>query len=378
MPEIHPLSGFTVAVAADQRRDELAGLLRQRGARVVVTTALRVVPVADETELRLATHACTARPLDAVVATDVGLRGWLDTAGHWGLADALRARIAAARLIVRGPAARVTGLLSEPGFGCDDEVLDHLLDTGVAGKRIALQLPVEPQPEFSRALREAGASVVDVPLYQVVPPADAAPLRRLVDLTLRRLVDAVAFASASAVGSLLRAAGTDAEAVLDALRTDVVAACPGRCAAAPLRRRQVPVAQPPRAGVAGLVLVLADELPRRTRTLCLAGTPVTLRGNAAIVDGVLRPLAPAPMAVLRALADEPGRVLSRAALLRVLPRKADEHAVEMAVVRLRAGLGAAGYVQTVVKRGYRLPVDPPSTVTTRSAVRARNSRSCDT
>jgi uroporphyrinogen-III synthase len=61
--------------------------------------------------------------------------------------------------------------------------------------------------------------------------------------------------------------------------------------------------------------------------------------------------------VLRALADSPGRVLSRASLLRALPRGADEHAVEMAVARLRAGLGGTWYVQTVVKRGYRLRVD---------------------
>jgi uroporphyrinogen-III synthase len=61
--------------------------------------------------------------------------------------------------------------------------------------------------------------------------------------------------------------------------------------------------------------------------------------------------------VLRALADRPGRVLSRAALLGALPRGADEHAVEMAVARLRAGLGGTGYVQTVIKRGYRLRVD---------------------
>jgi uroporphyrinogen-III synthase len=49
--------------------------------------------------------------------------------------------------------------------------------------------------------------------------------------------------------------------------------------------------------------------------------------------------------------------MSRADLLRTLPRGADEHAVEMAVARLRAGLRAPGLVQTVVKRGYRLPVD---------------------
>ena len=63
------------------------------------------------------------------------------------------------------------------------------------------------------------------------------------------------------------------------------------------------------------------------------------------------------MAVLRALAARPGRVLSRAELLRTLPRGADEHAVEMAVARLRAGLRAPRVVQTVVKRGYRLRVE---------------------
>ena len=57
---------------------------------------------------------------------------------------------------------------------------------------------------------------------------------------------------------------------------------------------------------------------------------------------------------LGALADASGRVLSRAELLAVLPRGCDEHAVEMAVTRIRAALGGPEFVQTVVKRGYRL------------------------
>jgi len=35
-------------------------------------------------------------------------------------------------------------------------------------------------------------------------------------------------------------------------------------------------------------------------------------------------------------------------------RRADEHAVEAAVARLRSRLGAPKIIQTVVKRGYRL------------------------
>jgi uroporphyrinogen-III synthase len=362
--DIEPLSGFTVAVTADRRRDELATLLQRRGARVVLTPALRIVPLADDTELRLATLACSAKPLDIVIATTgVGLRGWLEAAAGWGVAESLRSRIAASYLVTRGPkaraAARAAGLAEawSPESDSDDDVLDHVLDSGVAGRRIALQLHGEPQPEFSAALRDAGADVIEVPVYRWAPPVDPAPLRRLVDLTASRLVDAVTFTSAPAVSTLLRTAGTDADAVLHALRTDVVAACVGPVASAPLRRRGVPVVEPLRARLSALARALAEELPGRSRTLCIAGTAVTLRGHAAVVEGALRPLAPGPMAVLRALADSPGRVLSRAALLRALPRGADEHAVEMAVARLRAALGGTGYVQTVVKRGYRLRVD---------------------
>jgi uroporphyrinogen-III synthase len=362
--DIEPLAGFTVAVTADRRRDELAGLLERRGARVVLTPALRIVPLADDTELRLATLACAAKPLDVVIATTgVGLRDWLKAAEGWGLADPLRSRLAASHLVARGPkahlAVRAMGLTDawSPISDSDDEVLDHVLDAGVAGRRIALQLHGEPQPEFSAALRDAGADVIEVPVYRWAPPADPAPLRRLVDLTSGRLVDAVTFTSAAAVGSLLHVAGPDADAVLHALRTGVVAACMGPATSAPLRQRGVPVIEPIRARLGALARAIAEELPRRSRTLRIAGKAVTLRGHAAIVDGALRPLAPGPTAVLRALAESPGRVLSRAALLRALPRGADEHAVEMAVGRLRAALGCARYVQTVARRGYRLQVD---------------------
>jgi uroporphyrinogen-III synthase len=61
------------------------------------------------------------------------------------------------------------------------------------------------------------------------------------------------------------------------------------------------------------------------------------------------------MAVLRALAGRPGTVVSRPELIGSLPGGGDGHAVEMAVTRLRAALGAP-VVETVVKRGYRLKV----------------------
>jgi uroporphyrinogen-III synthase len=356
------LSGYTVGVTADHRRDELAGLLESRGARVVLAPALRIVPIADDAELKAATRACLeAAPDIVLVNTGIGMRGWVEAAEGWGLAEPLRAVLSGAYLIGRGPKARAAiraaGLhdqWSPEGEGYE-EVIDHLQARGLAGRTVALQLHGESQPEYTEALTAAGARVIEVPVYRWAPPVDSAPLHRLVDLITARLVDAVTFTAAPAVSALLRAAGAQSEGLLDALRGHVLVVCAGPVTAAPLRRHNVPIVAPARARLSALVRAIVEELPRRAQSLEVAGHSLILRGHAAIVDGELRPLAPAPMGVLRALAAAPGRVLSRAALLSALPRGADEHAVEMAVARLRAGLGAPGVVQTVVKRGYRLP-----------------------
>ena len=357
------LSGYTVGVTADHRKDEVATLLEARGARVVLAPALRIVPISDDTELRAATRACLDTPPDIVlVNTGIGMRGWLEAAEGWGLAEPLRTVLSRAYLVARGPkaraAVRAAGLhdrWSPDGEGYE-EVVEHLTARGVAGLTVAMQLHGESQPEYTEALESSGARVIEVPVHRWAPPTDPAPLHRLVDLILGRLVDAVTFTSAAAVQAVLRAAGTGTDALLDALRADVMAACVGPVTSAPLRRHDVPVVTPGRARVSALVRTIVDELPKRAVSLQVAGHGITLRGHAAVVDGELRALAPAPMAVLRALAGSPGRVLSRAALLQALPRGADEHAVEMAVARLRAGLAVPGVVQTVVKRGYRIPV----------------------
>src|SRR5205823_2507116 len=65
-----------------------------------------------------------------------------------------------------------------------DEVLEHLLAHGVDGKRVAVQLHGEAQPELCGALAAAGADVVEVSVYRWLPPADPTPLRRIVDLAV--------------------------------------------------------------------------------------------------------------------------------------------------------------------------------------------------
>ncbi|MFI6349553.1 uroporphyrinogen-III synthase [Streptomyces sp. NPDC050560] len=366
-----PLSGYTVGVTAARRAEELAALLTRRGAAVQQAPALRIVPLADDTELLAATEGLISRPPDVVVATTaIGFRGWIEAADGWGLGEPLLDRLRAAELLARGPkvkgAVRALGLSEtwSPGSESMAEVLDRLL-AEVAGAgtapRIAVQLHGEPLPGFVDALRDAGADVVGVPVYRWMPPEDIGPVDRLLDAVAARAVDALAFTSAPAAASLLRRAEERRmlPGLLGALEHDVLAACVGPVTAQPLQAHGVHTVQPDRFRLGPLVQLVCRELPARAPVLPVAGHRLEIRGHAALVDDALRPVPPAGMALLRALARRPGWVVSRADLLRALPGSGrDEHAVETAMARLRAGLGAPKLVQTVVKRGYRLAFDP--------------------
>ncbi|WP_432432570.1 winged helix-turn-helix domain-containing protein [Cryobacterium breve] len=51
-----------------------------------------------------------------------------------------------------------------------------------------------------------------------------------------------------------------------------------------------------------------------------------------------------------------GTVTSRASLTATLPEMQDDHAVDVAISRLRQALPEPGLVATVIKRGYRIDV----------------------
>ncbi len=103
-----------------------------------------------------------------------------------------------------------------------------------------------------------------------------------------------------------------------------------------------------------MVREIGSALPARCRTLRAGGHEIEVRGHAVVVDGRTRELAPGPMALMDALTQRPGEVVPRSRLLEILPGGgSNEHAVEMAVTRLRAAVGS-DVVETVVKRGYRL------------------------
>lgn len=372
-PNGDELRGFTVGITAARRADELAMLLTRRGAGVVHAPAIRIIPLADDAELARVTDRVIADPPDVTVATTgIGFRGWMGAAEGWGRGDQLLSALAASRILARGPkatgAVRAAGLREQwsPGSESSGEVLDRLLDEGVGGRRIAVQLhgattEWEPAPDFCGALRDAGADVIGVPVYRWTPPDDCTALDRLIESVACGGLDALSFTSAPAVASILgRAKHIGAlEPLLQALDARVLAACVGPVTAAPLTALGVPTTAPARSRLGSLARHIADELPRRAAQVRAGGHELSVRGNCVVVDGEVRALSPAGMALVRRLAERPGMVVSRADLLASLPGgSGDPHAVETAIARLRNHLGAPAAVQTVVKRGYRLALDP--------------------
>lgn len=363
-----PLSGYRIGVTAARKVEEQIALLERRGAQVEWAPALATESSRVDDTLRAATEEVLARPVDLFLATTgIGMRAWFDAAEEWGLLEPLLEALGRAEILARGPksvgALRRRGLreLWAPDSECFDDVLAHLRGRSLEGLHIVVQEHGQSLSMVAHALRRQGADVTTVTVYRVEAASDPGPMFGLIDLVADRALDAVTFTSAPAVAAMMEAAGSTGrrDELIGAFQADVVAVCVGPVTSAAFEMWGVPTIFPERSRLAAMVKLIETELPSRGSgtSLEVAGHTLLVHGEQVLLDGVEVRLSPAPYAVLQALLVNPGHVVSRRDLLAALPSgtAGSEHAVEMAVARLRAGLGTR-VVQTVVKRGYRLAV----------------------
>lgn len=362
-----PLHGYRVGITAARKVEEQVALLERRGAAVEWAPALAVEPnKINEESLKADTLAVLANPIDMFLATTgIGLRSWFSAAESWGLLDQLIAKIGSAQILARGPksvgALRNHGLreLWAPESEQFEDVLAHLRGRDLTGTRIVVQEHGQSLSMVAAALRRQGADVHVVTVYRIESAHDTEPMFRMVELVADRKLDAVTFTSAPAIASFMEVAGVVGrrEEVIAAFQADVIATCVGPVTAAAFEMWGVPTIQPERSRLAAMVKLLETELPSRREGTALevGGHTLLMHGDVVLLDGTEVRLSPAPLAVLHALAVNPGHVVSRRDLLGCLPtgQASSEHAVEMAVARLRAAIGTR-LIQTVVKRGYRL------------------------
>lgn len=272
-----PLRGRTVAVTAARRAEEQRTILERRGATVLHAPAIRTIHLAEDDLMRAATDRLLAAPADVMVLTTAaGVRWWLEICEQWGVAEEIMALLGRVPLYSRGP--KTTGALRGAGLRehasaaseASPELLEMLLAHGVEGRTVGVQVQGtgsewNPMSPLLDGLRDAGAEVVELPIYRWEPPADLDALDRLVRAVADGEVDGVTFTSAPAVVSVLeraRAIGVHDE-LLAALRGPVVALCVGPVTAEPLVELDVPVSCPDRMRLGSLIRHATDVLAQR-------------------------------------------------------------------------------------------------------------------
>lgn len=304
-PHARPGARPRVVVTAQRRADDLAGALERRGIDVVHAPVLSVRDHVDDAALLARTRELVADPPDVVVVTTgVGLRGWLEAADAAGLGEALRAALAGARIVARGPKAR--GALQGAGLPVafvaasetSAEVVEHLLAGSVEGLRVAVQHHGSGSADVDDPLRAAGADVVPLVVYAQGPSPDPAAVDAAVRDIAAGRADAVVLTLAPGVDALLAAAdrlGLRGD-VLAALRGPVLAAAIGPVTAAPLRAEGVEPFMPSRLRLGAMARELPDVLagrPKNTGERASAGAPVSAGGRsvgAPDVAGDTRPV----------------------------------------------------------------------------------------
>ena len=364
------LHGFTVGITADRRWDEQAALFTRRGATVVHGPTIRTLPLASDETLRQVTADLISRPPAVLIAnTGLGIRSWFGAADSWGVGPALLDALAQTRIFARGP--KASGAVHSMGLEVEGrarserltEAVDLALPFVEPGTRVAVQVDGSgTTPELER-LSSLGAEVIAIPVYEWRIPDDCAPAIRLARLVIGGRVQALTFTTGPAVRNWFEIASDSdlADELLAACNDgDVVIGCVGpacgeTAVSVGLRRDRLHVPAVFRLGP--LVRAVADQLVSQTMQLSIRGRDVSLSGSGVTIDGACVDLSDIDARLLRELCTVPNAVISKADLLTRVwaDGSSDEHAVEVAVARLRSRLGDLGRcVVAVHRRGYAL------------------------
>jgi len=205
------LDGRTVVVTRGKGGDDaLSARLRELGAAVRELPSIAFAPPADPGPLDAALRGA-GRFAWVVFASATAVERTVERMRALGLEPALLAR---ARLAAVGPATaeRVARALREPDLvpaEATGAAMAAALAPHVAGEAVLVPRPAEGRPELVDGLRAAGAEVTAVEAYRTVP-APAGAVRPLAAWIAGGEVDAVAFASPSAVASVVAGLGPEA------------------------------------------------------------------------------------------------------------------------------------------------------------------------
>ena len=232
--------GLRVLALESRRAAELAKLISSYRGEAIVAPAMREVPLASNTEAMAFTEALLAGKFDLVIfLTGVGTRAVLGVAETKYPRDAFVSALQRVKVVPRGPKPiavlrelGVTPALTVPEPNTWRELLQTLDEAAksspefrLSGARVAVQEYGVSNPELIAGLKERGAMVTRVPVYQWAMPVDMAPLQTAIRELAAAKIDVVLFTTSIQVAHLFEAASEMKlqEAMRDGLRRAMVA-----------------------------------------------------------------------------------------------------------------------------------------------------------
>lgn len=266
------MRGRTIAILESRLGEQLADLIAKRGGKPVRAPALAEVPDVDPRYIAELVREWQAKPVKAAIfQTGVGTHALFKTTDALGLTETLRALLASAVVVVRGP--KPTAALRSRGVRIDlsaaepfttVQVLAALASVALDGERVVVQRYGAKNPDLEHGLQARGATVIEIPTYRWSLPEDTRPLADLIAALERHEIASVVFTSAAQIHNLFSFAQTLNKAgTLAANLNSTLVASIGPVSSAALEHFGIRIgleATPPKLGP--LVIALDEALSR--------------------------------------------------------------------------------------------------------------------
>jgi uroporphyrinogen-III synthase len=211
-------AGLRVLSLESRRGPEMAKLIANHGGVATVAASMREIPLESNTEaLAFARKLAEGGFYMVIFLTGVGTRALSRVAETIYPLDQFIGGLRKVAIVARGPKPvavlrewNVPIAITAPEPNTWHEVLRALDDNAAAvplkGRRVAVQEYGVSNPELLAGLKERGAQITSVPVYEWALPADTGPLRSAISAIVRKEVDVILFTTATQADHLLQIA----------------------------------------------------------------------------------------------------------------------------------------------------------------------------
>src|SRR3984893_4999954 len=208
--------GLTVLTLESRRGLEMSRLIETYGGKPLLAPAMHEVPLSSNPEALKFADALFSGKIDTMIfLTGVGATALSKVLQAAHPAEKFLEALSKISVVARGPKPvavlrewKVPIAITAPEPNTWREVLQAIDDNklDLRDKRVAVQEYGVSNPELLEGLRERGAHVTPVPVYQWDLPEDQAPLRAAVNSVIARRIDVALFITSVKVKHLFQIA----------------------------------------------------------------------------------------------------------------------------------------------------------------------------